>query len=183
MYGPSPMLAHSAYGGQQQSTPLYKHESSLDIEAFNAAFGAYDDAEFNQELASWAEKKEEEVVETVENEQSLGSHPVQNVVPVVEEVVQQERNKEEQEAARRLREDEDLARAANSILWSVTENNSEKFKKSNFFELMRRIGNREVVVEGPNLVDAATGETVVSKDSQDQVPVLGDEGPLTQPSA
>ncbi|KAK4444664.1 hypothetical protein QBC34DRAFT_181211 [Podospora aff. communis PSN243] len=181
MYGPSPMLGHNAYGGQQQSASLQNQESRLDIEAFNAAFGAYDDAEFSQELASWAEKKKE-VAEATENARSLEKLPLQNVVPVVEEAVQQERNKEEQEAARRRREDEELARAANSILSSVSGMDSEKFKNSNFFELMRQIGNREVVVEGPNLVDAATGETVVPKDPEDQVPALGDEGAMAQPT-
>ena len=92
-------------------------------------------------------------------------------VPVVEEAVQP--NKEEKWRRRRswltsaefpfyLEIDESLVRAANEILGLVAENHSEKFKKSNFFGLMRRIGNREVVVEGPNLVDASTRRAVIS---------------------
>ncbi|KAK0641247.1 hypothetical protein B0T16DRAFT_461332 [Cercophora newfieldiana] len=181
-HGPSPMLAPNVYGGQQQVVPAQKEESSLDVDAFNAAFGAYDDAEFNQELASWAEQKE--TSEAPRNEQTLQTPPLRAVAPdrIVEEVVQKEQTQEEVDANRRHREDEELARAAISILGSVSENDSEKFKKSNFFELMRRIGNREVVVEGTNLVDATTGETVVSKDAQDPVPGPGDDGKIIEPS-
>ncbi|KAK0617422.1 hypothetical protein B0T14DRAFT_269471 [Immersiella caudata] len=180
MYGSSPMIGHNIYGAQQQTPPSQAQESSLDIEAFNAAFGAYDDAEFSKELAGWAEKKEEET--SAEHDQNLENQPLQNIIPSAEESVQQQLNQEEQDAARRRREDEELARAANSILSSVAENDSEKFKKSNFFELMRRIGNQEVVVEGPNLIDAATGEALVAKDPEARVPGVGDEGPTIQPS-
>ena len=180
-HGPSPMYTPNvAYGSQQQAVPIQNQESSIDVDAFNAAFGAYDDGEFSQELASWAEKQEG--FEAVQEEVLAENQPLQSAAPdhLVEEVVQ---NKEEVEAARRNREDEELARAAISILGSVSENDSEKFKKSNFFELMRRIGNREVVVEGTDLVDASTGETLIPKDEQDLFAGPGDDVTSTQASS
>lgn len=180
-HGPSPMYAPNvAYGSQQQVVPIQNQESSIDVDAFNAAFGAYDDGEFSQELASWAEKQEG--VEAVQEEASVENQPLLSAAPnhFVEEVVQ---NQEQVEAARRNREDEELARAAISILGSVSENDSEKFKNSNFFELMRRIGNREVVVEGTDLVDASTGETLIPKDEQDVFAGPRDDAATTQVSS
>jgi len=149
MHAPTTM----AYGTQNQSFATMQHnESALDVDAFNKAFGDYDDTEFDAEIAKWAEK------EAPAGEQ-VAALPVQQV----EEVAEQQ---QQEEVAPRRREDEELARAAISILGSVEKNNSEKFKNSNFFELMRRIGNREVVVEGPNLVDSTTGETVVARSDE-----------------
>ncbi|KAK1831079.1 hypothetical protein QBC39DRAFT_352320 [Podospora conica] len=146
MHAPTTM----AYGAQNQSFATMQHnESALDVDAFNKAFGDYDDTEFDAEIAKWAEKE-------VPAAEQVTTLPVQPV----EEVAEQQ---QQEEVASRRREDEELARAAISILGSVEKNNSEKFKNSNFFELMRRIGNREVVVEGPNLVDSTTGETVVAR--------------------
>lgn len=147
MHAPTSM----AYGAQNQSFATMQHnESALDVDAFNKAFGDYDDTEFDAEIAKWAEK------EAPAGEQ-VAAVPVQQVEEVAEE------QQQEEEVAPRRREDEELARAAISILGSVEKNNSEKFKNSNFFELMRRIGNKEVVVEGPNLVNSMTGETVVAR--------------------
>jgi hypothetical protein len=140
-----------AYGAQSQRFATMQHnESALDVDAFNKAFGDYDDTEFDAEIAKWAEK------EAPAGEQ-VTALPAQQV----EEVSEQQQ--QEEDVTPRRREDEELARAAISILGSVEKNSSEKFKNSNFFELMRRIGNREVVVEGPNLVDSMTGETVVAR--------------------
>ena len=167
----SPIAAHGAtFGNQQQGLPIQSEESSLDVEAFNRAFGAYDDAEFSQELAEWAQK--EMAFEAAQDEWMAEHHPAREAKPqnITEEVEKKTDVKEEAESARRRRHDEELAQAAISILGSVSENDSEKFKNSNFFDLMRRIGNREVVVEGPNLVDATTGETIRSKDNESPAP-------------
>jgi hypothetical protein len=162
-HGASPMVAPSVYGSQQQAMPA-QPESTLDMEAFNAAFGEYDDAEFNQELASWAAKDESETL-AEEAAQNGAVEGIASDLAVDQEVVNQPTT-EQEETARRRQQDKELADAANHILLSVSENDSEKFKKSNFFELMRRIGNHEVVATGENLVDAATGEAVVPKETQ-----------------
>ncbi|KAL2119693.1 hypothetical protein VTJ04DRAFT_6654 [Mycothermus thermophilus] len=44
---------------------------------------------------------------------------------------------------------------------TIMNNTSEKFRRSRFFELMLRISNREVVVDGDGFIDdAKTGEKV-----------------------
>ena len=176
-------------GGSALANPLTQQESALDVEAFNRAFGDYDEAAFNDELAKWAEAEAaDKEFEAAQNDW-MAMHGPNGAIEQME-AADRALNEakaalmaeddtgtaadtfraEEEERARsgdRRRAEEELARAAISILNSVAENQSEKFKKSNFFELMRRIGNREVVVDGAgtNLVDATTGETIVSRDA------------------
>ncbi|KAK3333459.1 hypothetical protein B0T19DRAFT_126574 [Cercophora scortea] len=175
---------------QQSEVGLVTGDSSMDIEAFNRAFGDYDDAEFERELADW---KQEELAATAElseaQDEWMAQHgpraearnakpPTAKEMAVIdanlEEMAQELEERRaagdpavlptkgpEAEALRKKREDDDLARAAVDILSSVSDNQSEKFKNSNFLQLMRRIGNREIVVEGADLVDAESGEKVV----------------------
>lgn len=53
----------------------------------------------------------------------------------------------------------ELARAAQQLVDAVSDNNSEKFRKSNFVDLMRRIAAQEIVVENNSLVEANTTAT------------------------
>jgi hypothetical protein len=117
----------------------------IDAETFNRAFAEFDETEFKDEVSKWAETSQQ--VDTA---------------PVAPESAQQEQTTAAEETAteQRRRGDEQLAQAASSIVDAVAADYSEKFKKSQFLELMRRIGNHEVVVEGPNFVDATTGEAV-----------------------
>jgi len=175
-------------------------ESSLDIEAFNRAFGEFDENDFERELAQWNEEQN-----AAGKEQNAADQELQDAQdewmamhgpraeaqaatatqpPTAEEmaVIDKDLNelaedlerrriegdpavlptkgKEAETETRQRRHDDELAKAAVDILSSVANNTSEKFKNSSFFDLMRRIGNREIVVEGTNLVDAETGEKV-----------------------
>jgi len=164
----SPMYSPFQHGSSQLITPGAMHgnpevvmqhtESSLDIEAFNKAFGDYDEAEFKNELADWAQDGEELKVEQTAQQDLQHDGP-----RAAEELAEKPL---EPSDTRHIRKDEELAQAALSILSSVSGNESEKFKNSNFLGLMRRIGNREVVVEGPNLVNAETGEALVNQDME-----------------
>lgn len=171
-HGPSQLMTPGAMYGNQ-ATAMQHTESNLDIEAFNKAFGDYDEAEFKDELANWAKDKEE-----VEEEQTAQQGLQQDAPHAAEEVAEAP---QERENTRRIRDDEELAQAALSILNSVSGNDSEKFKNSNFLELMRRIGNREVVVDGSNLVNAETGEALVNKDMESPPDML--KAPETRPAA
>ncbi|KAK3342799.1 peroxisome biogenesis factor 20 [Neurospora tetraspora] len=170
---------------QQPQFGLNDHvETALDVEAFNKAFGEYDESSFEQELAEWAEKEKAEKAQqaqqefeaaeaewmaqhgpTAENNTKVGP-PTDEEMAIIDADL--ENLAQEQEAAKRLQEaearrregNEELAKAANAILTSVADNQSEKFQKSTFLDLMRRIGNREVEVDGDKLVDVATGEKV-----------------------
>lgn len=150
---------------QQQPLADMSLESAVDVEAFNRAFDEYDDANFESELAEWSEKQKHANNEFVEEQDKwMAEHGPRNEAaqpPSVEEMEAIDHDLEElAKEQEKRRSDEDLARAATDIVNSVSGNTSEKFKNSRFFELMRRIGNHEVVVEGDNFVNATTGETV-----------------------
>ncbi|KAK4034593.1 hypothetical protein C8A01DRAFT_49054 [Parachaetomium inaequale] len=166
---------------QQQPQAAVAQESAIDVEAFNRAFGEYDDANFETELADWTEKQKVANTEFAEaQDQWMAEHgpraePTAEVKPPSAdemEVIDANLEKLAQEQDKR-RSDDELARAAVDIVNSVADNTSEKFKNSRFFELMRRIGNREVVVEGDGFVNAATGETVSTSHDDDGHPDSG----------
>jgi hypothetical protein len=166
---------------QQQPQAAVAQESAIDVEAFNRAFGEYDDANFEAELADWTEKQKAANTEFAEaQDQWMAEHgpraePTAEVKPPTAdemEVIDANLEKLAQEQDKR-RSDDELARAAVDIVNSVADNTSEKFKNSRFFELMRRIGNREVVVEGDSFVNAATGETVITSHDEDGNPDSG----------
>ncbi|KAK4157056.1 hypothetical protein C8A00DRAFT_30036 [Chaetomidium leptoderma] len=163
---------------QQAQTSLPQDSAAaIDVEAFNRAFGEYDDANFETELADWTETQKLANSEFAEAQDTWmaehGPHAESEDVvkaPTAEEMEAIDANLETlaQEQDKR-RSDDELARAAVDIVNSVADNTSEKFKNSRFFELMRRIGNREVVVEGDGFVNAATGETVNTSHVDDDV--------------
>lgn len=56
----------------------------------------------------------------------------------------------------------ELAQVARQVVQAVSDDQSEKFRSSNFFEMMRRIAAGEVVLKDNNLVDLAKIENDVS---------------------
>ncbi|KAK5626476.1 hypothetical protein RRF57_002191 [Xylaria bambusicola] len=64
---------------------------------------------------------------------------------------------------------DDLARAAQQLVDSVADNNSEKFKNSDFLALMRRIASQEVVVQGNDLVETQSDS---HSESQPTIPAM-----------
>jgi hypothetical protein len=72
---------------------------------------------------------------------------------------QPEQQKEEQP----LRNDDDeMAETAGRLLERVADNTSEKFQNSQFLELMRRLRDREVRVDGDKMVDVSSEQTTSS---------------------
>jgi hypothetical protein len=53
--------------------------------------------------------------------------------------------------------DLELARAARQVAESVSNNDTDKFKQSKFFNLMRQLGSEQVVLDGHKFVEV--GET------------------------
>ena len=51
------------------------------------------------------------------------------------------------------KDNDDLSRTAGNLLTSLQDNQSQKFRESNFLALMRRLRDREVKVEGDGLVE------------------------------
>ncbi|KAK0628839.1 hypothetical protein B0T17DRAFT_489190 [Bombardia bombarda] len=191
------MYSSAANVQQQFDTPQQQQriESALDVEAFNRAFGEYDEADFEQELASWDQERGEEVdakarAATAAADQELadaqdawmaehGPHvqpPTAEEMTVIDADLEElARELEQRQAAgdpevlpaRSRRQNGELAAAAGGIVNSVAGDQSEKFRKSNFLEFMRRVASGDVVVEGTDFVDAETGEKVAPKEAEE----------------
>lgn len=69
--------------------------------------------------------------------------------PEIEPVVEEKQKQHEPF----VKEGDDLARTAGALLDSVSEDTSTKFQNSNFLALMRKLRDREVVVEGDKMVE------------------------------
>lgn len=66
-------------------------------------------------------------------------------------------DEEEEQERRALEDDYKLRKAAQDIMQTLSTNKSEKFKNSSFVELMNRICQKEVVLQGNDLFDTTTG--------------------------
>lgn len=147
---------------------------------FNAAFGAFDEQDFSREIDAWITEHGATQGQQQDQDQRPILPPTAQEMAVIDanlEAMAQElearraagdpavlpQRGPEADARRARQEQEDLVRAASDILTSVSDNTSDKFKNSSFLDLMRRIQKEEIVVAGQDLVDAQTGETIVSK--------------------
>lgn len=72
-----------------------------------------------------------------------------------------EQEQEQQQQQQKQNDDDAMAATAGQLLTSVADNTSEKFKNSQFLELMRRLRDREVRVEEDKIVDVDVGTTSV----------------------
>jgi hypothetical protein len=152
---------------QAQAGPLQDDATLIDDEAFNRAFDEYDDV-FQDDVTDWEDEQKLANTEFIEaQDQWMAEHgpraESKRVVtpPTAEEMKVIDANLEKlaQEQDKK-RQDDQLARAAGDVVNAVIDNTSDKFKNSRFFELMRRIRDREVVIQDDNFVDATTGEKV-----------------------
>ena len=72
-----------------------------------------------------------------------------------QEPVQEEPQQEKKEQDQHSNDDDEMAETAARLLDSVADNTSEKFRQSTFLELMRRLRDREVRVEGDKMVEVS----------------------------
>lgn len=70
-----------------------------------------------------------------------------------QEPVQEEPQEEKKKQDQHPNDDDEMAETAARLLDSVADNTSEKFRQSTFLELMRRLRDREVRVEGDKIVE------------------------------
>jgi hypothetical protein len=77
--------------------------------------------------------------------------------------VPHEMAKEDETAAKDA--DTELARAAQQLVDSVADNESDKFRNSAFLALMRRIASQQLTVQGNDLVEAPQPTAETSSDS------------------
>lgn len=71
----------------------------------------------------------------------------------IQEPVQEEPQQEKKEQNQHHNDDDAMAETAARLLDSVADNTSDKFRQSTFLELMRRLRDREVRVEGDKVVE------------------------------
>lgn len=83
--------------------------------------------------------------------------------PALEQVQQpQEPEQEKEEQQQPQHDDDEMAQTAGRLLERVSDNTSEKFQNSQFLELMRRLRDREVRVEGDKMVEVSTAQSTSS---------------------
>ena len=75
-----------------------------------------------------------------------------------QEPVQEEPQEEKKEQDQHPNDDDEMAETAARLLDSVADNTSEKFRQSTFLELMRRLRDREVRVEGDKIVEVSPSD-------------------------
>lgn len=176
--GPSRLIPVSIPGSQanQQAGPSserfdhYPQTVALAAnteEALDAAFAAYDN-DFRSEMDQWvAQHGPEPTVDHDEIMKQLADDLDDRRNARDPGVLTQ--NDPDNRARLKAQEDQELCKYANEVLHIMEEGN-DKFKNSSFTDLMRRIVNREVVVQGNELIDVATGEPTdpTARDNQDQ---------------
>lgn len=138
-------------------------------EALGAAFAAYDQ-DFEQEMDQWVaahgpEDREDHEAIMTEHADKLDAKREQRDPKVLSQLEPRNRFN------LKRREDMELQSYAARILTTMVSSDNEKFHGSSFTDLMRRIVNREVVVEGDDLIDVATGNPT-DLTPQDLKPVI-----------
>lgn len=144
-------------------------------DAFEDLFGQYEAEDkanheaymedFAQEEANW-----------------MAEHGPQVFPPTTQEMAEIEEQMELNAAKQDT--DHELARAAGDILQAVALSSSDKFKHSNFLELMRRIASHEVVIDNDNFVDTQSGDVVNTNELMPEIVPDGDIKPdVTTPNA
>lgn len=89
--------------------------------------------------------------------------------PVPEQVLEQQSSEQQQQDPQPSHDDDEMAQTAGRLLERVADNTSAKFQNSQFLELMRRLRDREVRVEGDKMVDVST--TARSTSPQASMPI------------
>ncbi|KAI0010389.1 hypothetical protein F4779DRAFT_312592 [Xylariaceae sp. FL0662B] len=163
---PTPELPQSAPQEVQETAPLVypTDRAALDRAALDRAAL---DAEFEREMDAWmavhgpqAEVGSGAQVEESDTAEQATTAPAeayqaddQDTIPAAEQAEFQEQS------------DTELARAAQQLVDSVSDNTSDKFKNSSFLALMRRIAAKELVVQGNDLVETSQAPVLESEPS------------------
>ncbi|EAU33357.1 conserved hypothetical protein [Aspergillus terreus NIH2624] len=138
----SPMNAFPA--AQEAIANQHPQTETFDESAFEAAFEQARADMASQAAEITQEHTEETTVEATHIETTTSFEP-QETVRIGSDTIPQS-NKEDPQS--RVNDADELARTAGQLLDSVSHDQSQKFRESNFLALMRRIRDREVHVEG-----------------------------------
>jgi hypothetical protein len=146
----SPMNAFPA--AQEAIANQHPQTETFDESAFEAAFEQARADMASQAAEITQEHTEETTVEATHIETTTSFEP-QETVRIGSDTIPQS-NKEDPQS--RVNDADELARTAGQLLDSVSHDQSQKFRESNFLALMRRIRDREVHVEGDEFREVST---------------------------
>ncbi|TGZ85027.1 hypothetical protein EX30DRAFT_337453 [Ascodesmis nigricans] len=144
-----PMMQQPAYTPAFQSYSQMPMQSSGMGEQQNKLQDdfQFDDSAFESAFEMAAQQLHEAAANNVGvemGEREALAQAVEEVQPV-EQQEEEERSKEQ--------DGDELARTAGQLLESVKGDSSEKFQKSNFLALMRKLRDHEVVIQGDTMVE------------------------------
>jgi len=138
----------------------------FDMEAFERAFDAAQQDMLEEEQSAQAVQEPAAGILTEEQQIALGIkiHPWPDSIVVdhqrdILEVDMEPTHdvaQEEKEQLPKGQDDDDLSRVAGQLLDSVSHENSQKFQESVFLQLMRKLRDKEVRVDGENFVEVGS---------------------------
>ncbi|KAF4283640.1 hypothetical protein CNMCM8689_006922 [Aspergillus fumigatus] len=140
----APTQQHQQYTGgfQPPATDQQHATETFDESAFEAAFEQAR-ADMALQETNATEEKAEPASETIQPDLSTAQEPTEQIKIGSDTIPQIDKN----DPLSRVNDADELARTAGQLLDSVSHDQSEKFRKSSFLALMRRIRDREVRIE------------------------------------
>ncbi|KAH1337890.1 hypothetical protein KXV68_001741 [Aspergillus fumigatus] len=140
----APTQQHQQYTGgfQPPATDQQHATETFDESAFEAAFEQAR-ADMALQETNATEEKAEPASETIQPDLSTAQEPTEQIKIGSDTIPQIDKN----DPLSRVNDADELARTAGQLLVSVSHDQSEKFRKSSFLALMRRIRDREVRIE------------------------------------
>ena len=171
--GYTPQFSSVAQGKQKASEPVV--QDPFDMAAFERAFDEahMDIMEADEQAAQAIRELQEETNRMAAQETNIMEQDIllESKVSQLPDSIAAEHERslfeenslehepvheDKQQQEHKLDDDDDLSRVAGQLLDSVSHENSNKFQNSVFLQLMRRIRDKEVRVEGEKFVEVST---------------------------
>lgn len=141
---------------QHNNHMLAPHFMNSTTTTMNPQVQATNEQEFETAMNEWMLQNEAEPEMSNQNELDTASAELTTHEAPEDDLVEDQEQK-----------DEELARAAQQLVDSLADNDSEKFKNSKFLALMRRIASQQLTVQGNDLVENPQPPSPnISSDSQ-----------------
>lgn len=147
----------STFNNQASSSQQQSQIPVFDDAAFEAAFSqAKQEVEQQQQMETQQEQQDDMDISHYESIRKEATPDyVHEQIRIGSDTIPQT---DQNEAVDKTKEADELARTAGELLDKLNTDSSQKFKESNFLELMRRIRDREVHVEGDDFREVSTQE-------------------------
>jgi hypothetical protein len=166
MYQPqySMQIAPQTHYAPVVETQAQQQVEQVNMEEMDAAFDAAFDAVLEEESDQLSAESQHDALDALEASlqtvEPQITTPIQPEPTIQEEsmVIQEEPVVEQEEEPNRDVNDE-LSKTAGELLNSVSNDTSTKFQNSKFLELMRRLRDREVRVEGDKVIEVRMRES------------------------